>query len=284
MLEEITQQSASMHLEELLRIGDLFRSRGWPIEDEEASAFPSLFTRFCQMCDRLTPEQRDLMIEMTSDYQWLRRVDEEHRFFQAWKLMAAALTSDVTSIVVIPLNFWDQGNSAFAMYYLAKGLSASLRGLAGNRPITFSSGAGVRKPNAITVAVDDYVGSGTTAKDALQRLKKKNPTLVAMQVVTIAAQEAAINVLSSLGVPVFTDVRLRRGISDSSRLSVVKALKIMDSIESMLHIEAEFRRGYEQTEGIVSLQRTPNNTFPVYWTNRKVGKIPWNPPFYRNTE
>lgn len=273
-----------MHLEELLQIGRLFRSHHWPVDDEDASTFPYLFTRFCQMCDRLTLSQRNLMIDLTFDYQWLKRSDEESRFIRAWKLMAASLTSNVKSLVVIPLNFWKHGNSAFAVYYLARALAAHLQKLANNRPIIFSPRAKAKRQSAIFVAVDDYVGSGTTANSAFQRLKKRQSSLVEMQVVTVAAQESAITALSDAGISVFADTRLRRGISDSTRFPVSQALKTMDSIETMLRISAKLRRGYEQTEGIVSLQRTPNNTFPVYWTNRKVGKAPWIPPFPRNTE
>jgi hypothetical protein len=44
----------------------------------------------------------------------------------------------------------------------------------------------------------------------------------------------------------------------------------MTSIEELLEVESNMRFGRNQTEALIKMMRTPNNTFPVYWEERKL--------------
>jgi hypothetical protein len=51
----------------------------------------------------------------------------------------------------------------------------------------------------------------------------------------------------------------------------------MKDIEKKINIRGEFSLGYKQSESLISMIRTPNNTFPVFWEKNDFFK----PPFER---
>jgi hypothetical protein len=43
----------------------------------------------------------------------------------------------------------------------------------------------------------------------------------------------------------------------------------MEHIEKNLDIPDDYLFGYKKSEALVTMIRTPNNTFPVFWYNKK---------------
>jgi hypothetical protein len=140
-------------------------------------------------------------------------------------------------------------------------------------------------PDTALVLVDDYVGSGDTAKRALGELRRNwgngSPSVVIL--LALAAQQRAVLRLGAIGCIVVTGQLLKRGISDGlTPASVPKALQTMDEIGRLLNMSQNYWLGYEDTEALSTFLRTPNNTFPVYWTNNKVKGDVWDSPFTRH--
>ena len=53
-------------------------------------------------------------------------------------------------------------------------------------------------------------------------------------------------------------------------------IKLMTQIENKLKIDKNFSFGYNRSEALISLIKTPNNTFPVFWfTNKKHNVAPF---------
>lgn len=53
----------------------------------------------------------------------------------------------------------------------------------------------------------------------------------------------------------------------------------MKQIETKMYIQDKFRFGYCKSESLVTMCRTPNNTFPVFWEekgNMKTAPFPRN--------
>ena len=54
-------------------------------------------------------------------------------------------------------------------------------------------------------------------------------------------------------------------------------LKLMEEIEDKMSVKRNYRLGYGQSEALVTMCRTPNNTFPVFWEekgNMKLAPFP----------
>ena len=77
------------------------------------------------------------------------------------------------------------------------------------------------------------------------------------------------HVRQKTGVEVYAYYIFRKGISDYySDDQRDGCLKTMAGIEDKLKVDSDFRLGYAQSEALISLIRTPNNTFPVFWKKK----------------
>lgn len=77
---------------------------------------------------------------------------------------------------------------------------------------------------------------------------------------------------------VFANIVMDRAISDRKDGNRETYQAVMESIEDYIRVKEEYRMGYAQSEALVRMFRTPNNTFPIYWL--KNNKNPC-PPFPR---
>lgn len=124
---------------------------------------------------------------------------------------------------------------------------------------------------SLLILVDDFVGTGDTAKKCIEDIIKQAPDTSGRTVIMcIAAMEQGINRLSSLHIPVFASYKLNRGISDNySGYNLNKNRMLMHQLESIFNCSTGFSFGYAQSEALICLKRCPNNTFPIYWHGNK---------------
>lgn len=165
-----------MKLEDLYRIGSLFKSLQWPTDDSKCAPFPRLFTRFCRMWTRLEPDQRELILELTASYRWIRHKENEDRFYRAWEKLCHAIPAQTRSIAVVNLpkpHKRGGPKSSDSMFYLAKGAMEMMResGLHVQLLPSFSSYKGDH--NTALVLMDDYVGTGNSIETALGHISQR---------------------------------------------------------------------------------------------------------------
>ena len=88
------------------------------------------------------------------------------------------------------------------------------------------------------------------------------------------------HVRQKTGVEIYAYYNFRKGISDYySDDQLVGCLRTMKGIENKLKVSSKFRLGFAQSEALISLIRTPNNTFPVFWKSKD---LPSPAPFSRD--
>ena len=72
------------------------------------------------------------------------------------------------------------------------------------------------------------------------------------------------------GIPVFADIVREKGISDKFESEEAgQKLDEMKKISKLLHVPKKLSLGYLDSESLVAMNKTPNNTFPVYWYEGK---------------
>lgn len=128
--------------------------------------------------------------------------------------------------------------------------------------------------NTIIVLVDDFIGTGETALGAIDYLHEILGTAFPherIKVMSIVSQQVGRNNLNAIGVDVYANYVLGKGISDYyTNQELTDAKELMKKIENKLdNLHNEFRFGYKQSEALVCMKRCPNNTFPVYWLGKK---------------
>jgi hypoxanthine phosphoribosyltransferase len=121
--------------------------------------------------------------------------------------------------------------------------------------------------NKIIILADDFIGSGTTAISALEYLNEElNKPKESIIILSLVAQQVGIEKIKEYGVSVFCPTIRCKGISDSfDSPKKEEYIYLMEEIEEYLNVDDDYKFGYKRSEALVKMERTPNNTFPVFW-------------------
>lgn len=226
-------------------------------------------------------------MDLTASYAWIPPTATHKHLLGAWRRMIPLLPPATHTVFVAPLLKQDDAppKSADSLHYIARGFQLNLGQAMAPRTLRFlgSGGAFAREfahEQHTLVLMDDYVGTGDTAVAALGKLRSDSPGTATGTIIllALAAQSRAHALLAAHGCTLVVAQWRDRGISDSKTLqNIPGALEVMDRLGQRLQIKKKYRLGYGAAEALITLTRTPNNTFPVFWTN----KNGWDPPFPR---
>ncbi len=260
------------------KLVDVFKENEWDIPDGPAGN-ESRFNRFCERLSILDTKEQLLVIELTKRFKVIESSDYLKSIIE---LLDELNQKDIpffkqTSAfhilpLIAPKDFHKTKSSNFVWYYFKSErvkynplfLGKQLKFLEPTNPIALKD---LNSSDSV-ILVDDYVGSGDTAKEAVEWLTN-NSSIVREKIIilSIAAQITGINCIdSNLHIPTYTLHKLPRGISDYYTLdALIIHTQTMEAIERKLKVRKKFKFGYNRSEGLISLIRTPNNTFPVFW-------------------
>ena len=286
-------------VDELLKIKDIFEKKNWEIINEDLSHFD----RYCQKIEQFkSKEQKELILELTERYLWIKSTNYiTHLEIALKKLLNVKKIKKIlkrnekkekkTKIYVTPLMtpkdfFRTKSFHYFAYLFTGNELynkfpkiNFELINLKINIIEQYLREVNeyLNKDNTIFIAVDDFIGTGDTAKKYIQTLSfcKNIENLI---ILTLVIQKEAIQKIKENypKIKIFSSVIRKKGISDcyfNSELS--KKISTMKQIEKKLEkLDKKFLFGYGRSESLVTMIRTPNNTFPIFWHGE-------NPPFPR---
>jgi hypothetical protein len=280
------------YLKENLSINTLNRLRlkfeylGW-LEEEE------LFLDFCAMLSRLNQEQQDLILEMTGNFLKVDLPNYYPYIHNALSLIKPEEFATVTQIYVLPLldkDDYGKPKSSTFLAYLFQSQKVKKHQLFLEKKITIGD-----KPDILPISdrfnrsqsklmlVDDFIGSGKTAIDALSDLVDNiGININKIIILSLVAQLEGIEKIKSKGVSVYAPIIRKKGISESyDSPQKEDYMRIMTQVENGLKVREENRFGFNQSEALVSMIRTPNDTFPVFWYEPKIDGIKCKAPFPR---
>lgn len=281
---------------EIAELRDNFEKRDWTNFDE----FEFFFENFCSIYEHLNQEQTDLVLELTNDFLWLR----ENEYFPRLKNVLIKLSQkkhlNLDRVYVIPMvspkdRATMKTKSSHHLAYLCRNnVLKHLKEF--NKSIFIIVDDLTRLPtrkfleknNHPIIVVDDFIGTGDTATEALDEiLALQNYSNKNLFVMSLVSQNRGKSSISKKGYELISDVIVSMGITDKYKgKEQAKNKKVMASIEDILAKDKKFdqgyRFGYKKSEALVSMIRTPNNTFPLYWRNCSFEKgKKWNAPFPR---
>jgi hypothetical protein len=224
----------------------------------------------------------------------MRRSLAEHntRIREAIDTIPPAKYEARKEVYIVPLVSPDDRNknkSSNMVAYIARSMADELpifknmpRGGTPTNPWTFNA-LYPRRQNSLVVFFDDFVGTGDTAADAFAEYRSSIAVPGEDSIlVTLVIQEIGLKRLNDDGIEVYYWMKRKRGITDSAVIQdIPKATAVMRALEARIDINPTERFGYGQSEALVAMERTPNNTFPVFWKSHRVDGIPWPAPFPR---
>lgn len=163
-----------------------------------------------------------------------------------------------------------------------------------------------REKNIKVVILDDFIGTGETMVNKIERCKDLVTTNEyteesEFKVVSFAAMEKGKQYIEGHGVELIAECILRRGITDflaEPNLSLAK--RNMLRLESLILKSSDYMYsfGYAQSEALytkvmtrttdpftsetdIRLERAQDNVFPVFWWNKYINREPRKTLLYR---
>jgi len=290
----MVKQKSNVNINLVNKITHLFERKGWHIIDSPDDP-ESLFSRFCNMLDGLKPEQQELILKLTERYLRVNFKEYLSQFKLATSQVEKNIIERAPKIYIMPLlpkEDIGKSKSSTFLAHLCKGVDFKYDKLYSRTkffvidtieslPQNFNSGT------SIIFLVDDFIGTGETAEAALNFLVKDTGILQEkIIIISLVAQKEGINRLLKLGAKVYSSVIRDKGITDMYSNPIRRQyLSIMRKIENIIadnkKFRITFRFGYGKSEALVTMHRTPNNTFPIYWhESKKRGR--YSAPFPRN--
>lgn len=252
------------------RLQRIFTQKHWPINDEFDS---SVFDNFCNLLDGLDKSQQELMLVLTENFLWVNEIEYIKRFSLSFDSFINCYPfNGKEEIVITPLlakNDFGRNKSSTTLFYLIKSRLHSLQAKYPNFKITLEDRpervkCSHKMDTTILCLVDDFVGSGETAICAVEYFLNNRFPKTQIAVVALVAMQSGFQMLSKAGYNIYVDSVQKKGITGSGR-DEASETKTMQEIENSIKVPEDYRFGYSQSEALVKMIRTPNNTFPIYW-------------------
>lgn len=287
----------TLSAETIQRLAEIFEKHRWEINSQGS------FNRFCEMLTMLSEDQQDCVLQLTQ--QFLKVDLDVYRAYikNSVLLMPSQFLDNYSKIYIMPLNKIEAkteeskpieqrkviGHSSDVIAYAFN--DSDIRDLPNliNRSIYVifnleSLPANFNAGNSLLLLVDDFIGSGETVETCFSYLRRVvQLNIDKVHVLALVGQSDGLSRLVSQNIHVYCSVSRNKGISDNFQTPVREQFTLlMEEIENLLQVSENYKFGYNRSEALVKMIRTPNNTFPFYWLKNitKTGQKS-TPPFPR---
>lgn len=262
----------------VMKLYTIFEQKNWQLQEKSEH---SVFDRFCSRLAELeNDEERDLIIELTKKFLWVKASMYEEYLLEALKKLFESKEwkkEKDKSIYICPLlaeKDFGKLKSSTHMLYLCQSILMRTYSEFQEGQIRICETPKVLEEHkdkiGALILIDDFIGSGETALDCLEYLKFLKDIDKNIYIVSLVAQEEGINNISKEKIEVFSAVVRKKAITDAYPESEAnEKIETMLNISKHIHAPKGMQLGYANTESLVSMIKTPNNTFPVYWYEHK---------------
>jgi hypothetical protein len=267
----------------LIRLESLFIEKNWKIEKEEQK-FSSIFNRFCSRLGIYDEEKQNLILELTADFLNVPFTEVQEYFSNSLNEIKDIQNYKILIICPLkPIGGSNPKSSDHLWYHLKSFCDFSYEPFKKN--LRFISDWNAIKdlilPNdSLLVLIDDFIGTGKTVNDSIDELKEHKYLINNnFRVLSLVGTEFGVkNVTEKHGHIVACNKLINRGISDKySGITLLKNTVLMNEIEEKLKVFPDFKFGYGQCESLIAIEnKSPNNTFPVFWLDKKNKLAPFN--------
>lgn len=278
-------QLSELTPDEIDKLTKLFKAKQWTIEtnDDENNTFDN-FSKTLQMLDT---EQRHLILDLTENFICIKLDEYYAKFVNALgKFVSDIKSSDEKKVHIFILPLISQDNfgkikSSDFLFYLIKcnweRLHNRFKGIACLSLIEKTSYSEIdetvlqqmQSDKKYVCLIDDFMGSGKSAESAINYLHdSQNIPIDNISVVVIAAMQQGIDYLQALQINAYYDIKCQKAITGTGDRETER-IELMNSISNKIGSKEDEYLGHDSSEALITLARTPNNTFPVYWLKVK---------------
>lgn len=265
----------------MMKLHKIFKEKSWINKDKDEFAF----NNFCLLFDNLSSEQRELILELTERYTWIAAMEYHDAILSIIQSIPNSVLEGVTEVHFFPIikpGDEDKYKSGEHLIYHIKANRVSFLNFKGIKIRFLKRFDDFNKISFDPVThrlflVDDFIGSGDTLDQCLNEFKTRNtidnPNI---NVTCISCQRETLDRFRTEGIQFFSQHVINKGISDYNDSPVLEEKRnMMKVIEKSIPGSKSFSLGWNESEATVTLMRTPDNTFPIFWKKyrKKTGEF-----------
>lgn len=261
-------------------IADLVERKKWDAFDYDAHPNKTVHQAINDLVVNLTASEAQLALELLEDY----LIIKDYRG-AARKLMLSIKDSVGTDRTIIsPVRDYGSTNtkSGQALHYDMSNFTT----LFAANQVTMCDdprSTDCQEHEGPHVAVDDFIGTGSQFFKMRDQVLSTCNRFPITHVAVICIQEQALERIEAKGFTVIAlEVRPKAisKLAERTDKDLNKLYAAYDALEAKARPAPRAKRGWDQSEALVTLKSTPNNTLPIFWIEGK-GKRGWPAPFPR---
>ena len=222
---------------------------------------------------------------LTQKFLWIKESEYLKHFLHTFDAFISSYDFNNTKTIMLcpalPEDDFGKPKSSVDLLYKVKGRLSSLQEKYSDFNITYIDSpqflCNVALEDTILCLIDDFVGSGETIERVKKYINDNEYSIDKLVVVSLVSMSSGKEYVKKLGIELYTNIVCEKGISGCENEETNRL--IMEQIEKTIKVKDIYNFGYSQSEGLVKMIRTPNNTFPIYWLKNKQNA---NAPFPRS--
>lgn len=263
------------------RICSLFKEKKWWDRTDKEEKIK----RCIKLFEKLNDDEIELVFNLLSKVE----VIEEDKYLMLYVALLEKLErknknwfSNLKTIYIAPLvenANYKATKSSMTAWYILRNTRFCYHPLLNDKIIHFVDAYELNNLKSMEVIdstscillVDDYIGSGNTARKALDEFTHNRSCISQLVVFSIAAEKVGLKCIKEMKVKTFCAIEVNKAISDVYvGADKDKALNLMKAIESKI-FKKELKNeslGYGHSESLTIMIRTSNNVFPIFWKGK----------------
>ena len=257
---------------QLIKLEDIFEKKDWKKNPLHSSVENKIF----KLLNKLNENEINLILELLEKFTWIGNNQYDKKIIDIFRSIDKSILRSATKFYFFPIvKPWDTNKlkSGLSLIYPLTCILNYIEDLdhivkSNNSVITNYKDLGRLKiaKNEYLILVDDFIGSGRTLIKCLEKIYEYKIPPEKIIIVSIAIQEDGLKLITESKLKCYYSHIEKKGISNYFiDLERTKRISLMQLIERKLKFNSKFSLGYEQSEALISLIRTPNNTFPIFW-------------------
>ncbi|MCH3885448.1 phosphoribosyltransferase-like protein [Tenacibaculum aquimarinum] len=272
----------------LIELDEIFETKGWKTKEN----YLEVFNSFGRLTEFLSEDEENykLLIELLNRFHWISLNDYYNSCRKLLIEFSKNLGHRIFNIYTFPIikkRHEGTVKSGLFITYMIKAIIPTipkLEKLKFEDIITYDDLKNKRftKSDEILL-VDDFIGTGNTFDSCINEIQTINKDILSkVSVFTVAIKKDTLEQIRKK-FTIYSNYEVLKGITDySTGADIVSKKEIMKNIEQKLFLNIKnYSLGYNESESLITLLRTPDTTFPLFWHEYK-GRIKLKPPFPRH--
>lgn len=290
-----------------LKIDEIFNNNGWKVDGNNGIF---LYNNYIKRLSSLPEDTKELFLDLTQRFENIESISQINMLFRkAYKKIDKNIIDNSRKIYFLPLiipilGYENKSRFKFVNWILKQiGYNKKIyterpetkscdtmitlfqieyRDMYGHSKFVFPKKYSefkkqYKKTQDIIILIDDFIGSGDTASDVLEfYLKEEKYNSDKIKLLSLISMEQGIDFIKgNHNVAILSGIIKNKSISNYYGEEVSSKMQTVIKMSKSLNIKSDFF-GYKDSEALVSiLNKSPNNTLPIFWYETKSNPAPF---------